>query len=154
MSSNTGGVNQSIQGGSTNQGAMQAGVAGGNANVLAGDANVIQQTNQVVAAQPEITQDEAVELLAQIEELLKTANLPEDQKGKATKFLAAAKEEAKEAEPDKDFIKNNLERVTKTIKATTETVSASKGLWKSITPIFVKLAPWLGVAASFFLGTA
>jgi ElaB/YqjD/DUF883 family membrane-anchored ribosome-binding protein len=151
MSSNTGGVQQSITNG-TNTGAMQAGVAGGNANVLQGDSNVIEQTNQVTPAEHSITQDEATKLLAQIEELLKTANLPDESKGKASKFLAAAKEEAKEAEPDKDFIKGNLERVTKTIQATTETVVASQGLLSKLKPIFVKLAPWLGVAASYFLG--
>jgi hypothetical protein len=41
MSSNTGGVQQSVTNGS-NTGAMQAGVAGGNANVVQGDSNVIQ----------------------------------------------------------------------------------------------------------------
>jgi hypothetical protein len=151
MSSNTGGVQQSINNGN-NTGAMQAGVAGGNANVLQGNANVIQQTNQVASAEQPITQDQACELLAQIESLLQTASLPDKEKRIAIKSLSAAKEEAEEAEPDKGFIKENLERVTKTIQATTETVVASQGLWNKLKPIIVKLAPWLGVAASYFLG--
>lgn len=151
MSSNTGGIQQSVTNG-TNTGAMQAGVAGGNANVLQGDSNVIQQTNQVEPTEQPITQNDALELLAQIEALLQTASLPDEQKRKASTYLAAAKEAAQEAKPDKDYIKGNLERVTKTIQATTETVVASQGLWDKLKPIFTKLAPWLGVAASYFLG--
>lgn len=152
MSSNTGGVSQSIKGGS-NTGAMQAGVAGGNANVLAGDGNVIQQTDQVAPAEKEITQDEAITLLEQIEALLQTADLPDEKKKKANNLLAVVKDEAKEANPDKDSIKANLKKVAESIKTTSETVEATQGLWKTFTPIFVKLAPWIGVAASFFLGS-
>ncbi|MDB9513035.1 hypothetical protein PN499_17735 [Kamptonema animale CS-326] len=152
MSSNTGGVSQSIKGGS-NTGAMQAGVAGGNANVLAGDGNEIQQTNQVAPAEKEITQDEAIALLEQIEALLQTADLPDEKKKKANNLLAVVKDEAKEVNPDKDSIKTNLKKVAESIKTTSETVEATQGLWKTFTPIFVKLAPWIGVAASFFLGS-
>jgi ribosomal protein L16 Arg81 hydroxylase len=151
MSSNTGGVQQSVTNGS-NTGAMQAGVAGGNANVVQGDSNIIQQTNQVEPAEQPISEDEAFELLAEIEAILQTAHLSDEQKRKVSTYLAAAKEAAQEDKPDKDYIKGNLEKVTKTIQATTETVMASQGLWDKLKPIFTKLAPWLGVAASYFVG--
>lgn len=151
MSSNTGGVQQSVTNGS-NTGAMQAGVAGGNANVVQGDSNVIYQTNQVEPIEQPISEDEAFELLTEIETILQSADLPDQQKRKVVTYLAAAKEAAQEEQPDKDYIKGNLEKVTKTIKATTETVVASHGLWEKLTPIFTKLAPWLGVAASYFVG--
>ena len=150
MSSNSAGVHQNITLGD-NTGEMRVAAAGDNANVIQGDGSTIA-LNAPDATEEQITSAQAIELLAQMQTLLEAADLPEAKKGKAQKFLAAAKEEATEPEPDKDYIKSNLERVTKTLEATTATVTASTGLWQSLKPILTRLAPWLGVAASYFMG--
>ena len=153
MSSNTGGVQQSIQGHSSNQGPMQGSVAGGNANVVTGDGNVIQQTQKTTSEESAITQQEVIDLFQKLATIFEAdKSLPEKEKRKAKNLLTVVQDEAQETEPDKDYIRDNLARLTKTLQVTTETVVASKGLWQSVKPILTKLAPWLGVAASFFLG--
>ncbi|MBE9041038.1 hypothetical protein IQ235_09625 [Oscillatoriales cyanobacterium LEGE 11467] len=146
----SGGVHQNVSLGD-NTGELRVAAAGENAKQVLGDGSTIA-IGSLDTTEEQITSAQAIELLAQMQALLETANLPDAQKGKAQKFLAAAKEEATESEPDKDYIKSNLERVTKTLEATTATVTASTGLWQSLKPIFTRLAPWLGVAATYFVG--
>ena len=71
------------------------------------------------------TQAEVVELLAQIEQLIQSAELPEAVKEKAKKYVETAKIEAEEKEPDKQLISRNLERVTKNLEEADKTVDAS-----------------------------
>ncbi len=97
-----------------------------------------------------LTQADVVELIAQLELLLRTSGLPEAQAEKAVKHLEAAKEEAQAEEPDKDFAAKSLQRATKVLKDAGETVDAGTGLWQKVQPILSSLLPWLGVAASFF----
>ena len=151
MSSNTGGLNQNVSFQNVTTGDMQNSVAGQDS--ILGDGNIIQKTEPVAPENKPITQPQVIELLTQLETLIKSENLPPELKEKAAKSLAAAKEEAKEEEPDKNYIKNKLEKVTGNLKAATETIVASQGLWSKAKDIFIKLAPWLGVAASVFLGT-
>ncbi len=96
-----------------------------------------------------LTQANVVELIAQLEELFHSSGLPEEQTSKAIKHLEAAKEEAQEEKPDKDFAAKSLQRATKVLKEAGETVEAGTGLWKKVQPIITKLQPWLGVAARF-----
>lgn len=98
-----------------------------------------------------LTQEDVVELIAQLEELFRSSDLPPAQTAKAVKHLEAAKEEAQEKEPDKDFAAKNLQRATKVLKEAGETVEAKTSLWKKVQPIITKLLPWLGVATSFFI---
>ena len=100
------------------------------------------------SSQP-LTQANVVELIAQLEELFRSSDLPEEKTAKAIKHLEAAKEEVQEEEPDKEFTAKNLQRATKVLKEAGETVEAGTSLWKKVQPIITKLLPWLGVAAGF-----
>ena len=111
--------------------------------------NVNQQIIQGETAK-QITTKEAIELIKQIEQLIKDSDLPESQKQEAIQYLRSAKKDAQEKEPDKDFIAKNLQRSTKIIKAASNTLEAGKGLWEKIEPIFGKLRIWLGVAIDYF----
>jgi len=94
------------------------------------------------------TQAEVVELLAQIEQLIQSAELPEAVKEKAKKYVETAKIEAEEKEPDKQLISRNLERVTKNLKEADKTVDASKRIFEKIVPLVVRIVSWLGTAAA------
>ena len=128
MSSNPGGISQSNSG--SMSGGMQAAI--GNHN---------KQTMSNEDSAPNIpTQAEVVELLAQIEQLIQSAELPEAVKEKAKKYVETAKIEAEEKEPDKQLISRNLERVTKNLEEADKTVDASKRIFEKIVP----LVQWSG----------
>ena len=112
------------------------------------DMNVTQnqQIGTSESSKP-LTQKEVVELIAQLEEIFCSSDLPPAQTAKAIKHLEAAKEEAQEKEPDKDFAAKNLQRATKVLKEAGETVKAGTSLWNKVQPIITRLLPWLGVAA-------
>ncbi len=115
------------------------------------DMNVTQNQQIGTSESPKpLTQTDVVELIAQIEELFRSSDLPPAQTTKAIKHLETAKEEAREEKPDKDFAAKNLQRATKVLKEAGETVEAGTTLWKKVKPIITKLLPWLGVAAGFF----
>lgn len=97
-----------------------------------------------------LTPMNVVELIAQLEDLFDSSNLPENSKQKAIKYLESAKEEVQEEEPDKDFAAKSLQRATKVLKEAGDTVDAGTSLWSKVKPIVGRLIPWLGVAASFF----
>ncbi|MTJ50088.1 hypothetical protein [Dolichospermum sp. UHCC 0259] len=99
-----------------------------------------------------LAQADVVELIAEIEALFRSSDLPETQTAKAIKHLESAKDEAQQEEPDKDFAAKSLQRATKVLKEADETVEAGTSLWQKVDPIITKLLPWLGVAASFFTG--
>lgn len=109
------------------------------------------QQNSQGEVEKQLTPDEVVDLIAQVETLFRSSDLPDEQKEKAIKHLETAKEEVKEAEPDKDFAAKNLQRATKVLKDAGETVAASQGLWQKLEPIAKQLAPWLGIAAKNIL---
>ena len=92
-----------------------------------------------------------MELITQLEELFRSSGLPEAQIAKAIKHLEAAKEEAQEKKPDKDFTAKNLQRTTKVLKEAGETVEAGTSLWEKFQPIITKLLPRLGVAAGILV---
>lgn len=119
---------------------------------MAGQDMNVTQNQQIGASESSkpLTQTDVVELIAQLEELFRSSGLPEAQTAKAIKHLEAAKEEAKEEKPDKDFAAKNLQRATKVLKSAGETVEAGTSLWKKVQPIITRLLPWFGVAAGFF----
>ena len=136
MSSNPGGISQSNSG--SMSGGMQAAI---------GDHNKQTMSNEESSASNIPTQTEVVELLAQIEQLIQSAQLPEAAKEKAKKYLETAKIEAQEKEPDKQLISKNLERVTKNLEEVDKTVDVSKRIFEKFVPLVVKIASWLGTAA-------
>lgn len=100
----------------------------------------------------DITTKEAIEILAQIEQLIKTANLPSEIAEEASKYVGKAKEEAREKEPETSMVVKQLERATTAIKKTDTTVGAASELVKKLKPLFGKLTGWLGLAISYFFG--
>lgn len=121
------------------------GIAGQDMNVTQN-----QQIGTSESSKP-LTQADVVELIVQLEELFRSSGLPEAQTAKAIKHLEAAKEEAQEEKPDKDFAAKNLQRATKVLKEAGETVEAGTSLWQKVKPILETVSPWLGVAASFLI---
>jgi hypothetical protein len=115
-------------------------------------ANLYQsQINSSAPPETQITAVQVVERLGDIKDLLlEDKNLPQPQKETAIKFLDAAKEEAKQKEPDKEMVAKNLKRTTEIIKTAGETVEASKGLWKNVQQIITPLIGWFSVAKNFF----
>ena len=112
----------------------------------------VNQTQNISQGESEdsLTPMNVVELIAQLEELFSSSDLPGKYKEKAIKHLESAKEEAQEENPDKDFAAKSLQRATKVLKKAGETVDAGTSLWSKVQPIISRLSPWLGVAASFF----
>ncbi|MDZ7955381.1 CHAT domain-containing protein [Nostoc sp. DedQUE09] len=120
----------------------QVGQAGGN----------LSQTQQIYHSQAEkqLNVIEVVELISQIETLVKQSTIPEERKSKAIAHLAAVKEAATEEEPDKDYAAKSLQKATKFLKESSATIESAKKLWQQITSILTQLLPWLGVAPNFF----
>jgi hypothetical protein len=110
------------------------------------------QHNNQYEAEKQLTPDDVVNLIGQIETLFWNSGLSGIQKEKAIQHLENAKEEVKATEPDKDFAAKNLERATKVLKDAGDTVVASQGLWQKLEPIAKQLAPWFGIAAKTLLG--
>jgi hypothetical protein len=112
----------------------------------------LQQHQQVVQSKAEqpLTQREIVELLVQVEAIVR-ANLPPEQASKALKHLESVKEEAESSEPDRNFAAKSLQRATQVMKEANDTVEAGTNLWQKIEPLLSRLSPWLKVGIGFFL---
>jgi hypothetical protein len=89
-----------------------------------------------------------------LEKLIKASDLPDDTKQEVIDYLKATKRAVDKPEPKKELALGNFEEMTETLKNATETVVASKTLWATAKPIIIKLAGWLGAAAtgSFLIG--
>lgn len=136
MSDSPGGIAQSNTG--SMGGGMQAAIGNYNKQGMRG---VISDNSDVP------TQAEVVEILSQIERLIRNAELPEAVKGKTTKYVEAAKIEAEESEPDKQLISKSIERVSKNLEEADKTIDASKRIFKKAIPLMIKVASWLGMAS-------
>lgn len=134
---------------STNQSMNFSGsTISGQVGQAGGDLHQTQYQNQDEVKQ--LTAAEVIQLIGQIESLLKNSALPDEQKNKAITHLEAVKEEVEAKEPDKQYAAKSLQKVTKVLKDTSETVDAGKNLWNSVEPILNKLLPWFSVASDFF----
>lgn len=129
---------------------ISGGTISGQVAQAGGNVTQAQQINQGLA-EPQLTVTEVLELITLITALFQNSTLPDEQKHKATTHLEAAKESAKEKEPDKDYVAKSLQKATKLLKDTNETVEVGQGLWNKVEPMLKQLVPWLGVA-SHFLG--
>lgn len=110
------------------------------------DVTQTQYQNQD-GSQKQLTAAEVIQIIGQIEALLKNSALPDEQRNKAIIHLEAVKEEAEAEEPDKEYAAKSLQKATKVLKDTNETIDAGKNLWSSVEPILKNLLPWLGVAS-------
>ncbi|WP_353932364.1 hypothetical protein WJM97_07210 [Okeanomitos corallinicola TIOX110] len=103
------------------------------------------------AGEKQLTVNEVVELITQIESLFRTSDLPEQQKKQALKHLDYANDAVQEKEPDKNTAVISLQKATKVLKEANETANAGQGLWQKLEPISKQLAPWLGIAVKNIL---
>ena len=108
----------------------------------------IQYQNQGESTK-QLTPAEVVQLITQVETLLRGSALPNDQKDKAMTHLESVRDEVDSEEPDKQFAAKSLQKVTKLLKETNETVGAGQELWNKVAPILKQISPWLGVGVHF-----
>ena len=110
------------------------------------------QTQQIVQTptNSELSQEKVLILLANLESLLKTANLPQNQQDRALRYLDVAKEEAQSEKPDKKFTADSLKKVAGVLKEINETLETTQKIWDKVQPVFKQLLPWLGVSSGFF----
>ncbi|WP_411268020.1 pentapeptide repeat-containing protein [Nostoc sp. PA-18-2419] len=155
MTNNPGGfsVGGSVGGNVNNvQGDGNRAVQGDNNQAVLGDDNQITQQNQVGADTGEsLTREDVVKLLAQLETLIKGAELPTDTKEEVIEDLSAAKKATDKEEPNKQRALDRLTGVAETLEKTSKSVEAGQKIWTTAKPILVKIATWLGVAAGSHL---
>jgi len=135
MSNNPGGISQSSSG--SMGGGMQAAIGNDNKQVMSAETS--SDSNSP-------TQAEVIELLVQIEHIIRDAKLPEVATNKAIKYIEAAKIEAEESEPDKQLISKNLERVTKNLEEVDKTVDASNRIYEKVVPLVMRIGKWIWTA--------
>ncbi len=126
-------------------------VDGSNLQIARDSSNQQMEANVNQADEKQLTQADVIQMLARIEQLLKsTPELPEAEKEKSLRYLGAAKEETQATEPDKQLAAGNLKRMAQTIETASKTVESGKTLWGNIQPVLKELLPYFGVAKTFF----
>lgn len=127
-------------------------VQGDNNQAVLGDGNRVTQQNQVGAtAETTLTKDDIIKLFAELEGLIKKAELPEDTKEEVIEDLSAAKRATDKEEPNKKRALERLTSVTETLEKTSKSVEAGQKIWTVAKPIITKVALWLGAAAGSHL---
>ncbi|WP_240867014.1 hypothetical protein [Cylindrospermopsis raciborskii] len=127
-------------------------VQGENNQAVLGDGNRVTQQNQVGAtAETTLTKDDIIKLFAELEGLIKKAELPEDTKEEVIEDLGAAKRATDKEEPNKKRALERLTSVTETLEKTSKSVEAGQKIWIVAKPIITKVALWLGAAAGSHL---
>jgi hypothetical protein len=108
--------------------------------------NNYQQTtiNQVTPIAKQPTKEEVIQMLAEIELMISSAELPEDTKQEANMYLGAAKMATAKAEPNKALIASNLGGMAETL----QNASQNKTLWEKAKPVLLKVTDWLGQAVA------
>lgn len=137
---NNGGISQSVSGG-TVHGGMQAAI---------GNSNQQTMTTQAAPTAEQPTKEEVIQMLAEIEQMINSAELPADTKQEAIMYLGAAKIATAKAEPNKALIASNLGGMAETL----QNASQNKTVWEKAKPVLLKVTDWLGQAvAGSLLGT-
>ena len=98
----------------------------------------------------ELTPDEVVKLLAQIEGKVRESALPESIKEKALKNLNSAVDEVQEKEPNQEIAIVQLKRMSHTLAEVSKTTAEGKKVWENVKPILIPLAGWLKVGIENF----
>ena len=112
----------------------------------------LQISQQVVESPTNtgLTVDEVLGLIDSFAAIVRESSLSEKQKEQVLHHVTSGKYAVQEKEPNKEIVKQDLQRATKVIKDVDEAVSAGQGLWQKLEPVVTKLAGWLGVAANIF----
>jgi hypothetical protein len=116
-----------------------------------GDNNVTQNGQAGAATEKPLSQTDVIELLAELEKLVREAQLSEDAKEEAIMYLGAAKKATAKEEPKKETALANLQGVAETLETASKAANASANLWDKTKPIILKVAGWLGAATGSYL---
>ena len=117
-----------------------AGSVEGNVTQSGRDSHIIQDNS--VKQNEQITTDELLSLLRQIESLVHESTLPENMSSKAISHIKTAQNEAQQDQPSKDFVALSLKRFVDLLKDSNQ---AANELQK-LQPILGGVANWLGTA--------
>lgn len=94
----------------------------------------------------QLTQAEAVQLLNQLEFLIKTTpDLSQFTSDKSIKYLTVALEEAEASDGDKALIKGNLKRMVNLLKTELENITTLDSFWAKFDSILTQLLNWVEV---------
>lgn len=105
-----------------------------------GDSHITVNNN--VQQDKQITIDELLNLLGQIENLARNYNLPDDKSETAISHIKDAIKEVKQNEPSKDYVARSLKRFVDLLKDSNQ---AAIELQK-LQPVLGGVASWLGTA--------
>lgn len=125
-------------------------ISGGTVSGQVGQAghDVIQnQRNTQAPTEKQLMPTEVVELIAKIESLFLTSDLPDVTKKQALKHLDYAKDAVQDKEPDKSTAAISLKKAVVVLKEANEAFGAGQSIWKKLEPIANQLAPWLEISA-------
>lgn len=144
MANNPDGISQS-----------NAGSMGGGQQAAIGNHNQqMMSTQSAASAGEQLSQKEVLQMLLQLEQMIGTAEIPEEIKEEATTYLGAAKKAIDKEEPNKERATVNLEGVAEELEKASKVAEAGTALFTKVKPILVKVAGWLGaIAAGSFLGS-
>ena len=104
------------------------------------------------APSEQLSKEDVMEMLAQIKAMIEAAEIPTEVKAEANANLKTAQKATDREEPRKETALDSLESMTETLQEVSKTVEAGKTLWSQVSPILVRVAPWLGVAARTLIG--
>jgi hypothetical protein len=109
-----------------------------------------QQSGTLDTEQQGLGGADVIKLLETLETAVKTAGLSTEQQEAVLDYLKPAKREAAKETPSKELVGQNLKQVSETLKTLKDTTETGKSLWQTGQDVFSAIAPWLGVAATFF----
>jgi len=127
-------------------------VQGDNNQAVLGDGNRVNQQGGLDGIE-KLTKADILQLLTELESLVKETELPAETKAEVIEDLSAAKTATNKEEPNKKRALDRLTTVAETLEKTSKGLDAGQKIWQTAKPILVKVATWLGAAAgSYFLG--
>lgn len=119
-----------------------AGSIEGNTTITqsSGDSHITVNNN--VQQDKQITIDELLDLLVQIEDLARNSTLPDGKSETAISHIKEAIKEVKQNEPSKDYVARSLKRFVDLLKDSNQAAIEMQKLQ----PILGSVASWLGTA--------
>ncbi|NEQ88852.1 MAG: hypothetical protein F6K26_55905 [Moorea sp. SIO2I5] len=138
MTNNPGGISQSNTG--SMGGGQQAAIGDGNKQTMS--------TKESVTEGEQVTQQDMVQMLAELDKMVSSAEIPAEIKTLVATYLGTVKQAVEEEEPNKQLVKITLEEVAKKLKKASDDTESGANLFKKVKPILGKIVDWLGAAAA------
>ncbi|PMB47675.1 CHAT domain-containing protein [Fischerella thermalis CCMEE 5201] len=135
---NNGGISQSVSGG-TVYGGMQAVIGNHNQQIM---------TTQAAPTDKQPTKEEVIQMLAEIDQMINSAELPANIKEEAIMYLGVAKIATLKAQPNKALIATNLGGMAETLLNASQNEGKAKALWDQAKPVLLKITDWLEQAVA------